>query len=149
MAAEDVLSETMAAIFTNLSALFEAIRTRNFWRGVTGLRGTRRTTTIARKPLTAWTRSRWRNCGIWSKTIGNTPRIGNCIRPIFMRPLVHLDKSKPECREYLWNRFVLGFDYVEMAEELNLKYDAIRRRVERCLEEVRGLIRTKTPMKRR
>ncbi len=26
-----------------------------------------------------------------------------------------LDRSKPECRDYLWNHYVFGFDYGEIA----------------------------------
>jgi DNA-directed RNA polymerase specialized sigma24 family protein len=35
---------------------------------------------------------------------------------------------------------VLGLDYAEIAEEKNVKYDAARMKVGRCLEEVRKLV---------
>ena len=51
-----------------------------------------------------------------------------------------LDSSKPECRGYLWNHYVIGFDYGEIAEEQNVNYDAARMKVGRCLETVRELV---------
>ena len=51
-----------------------------------------------------------------------------------------LETSKPECREYLWKYYVLDLDYDDIAEEQNLKYDAVRMKVGRCLDEVRALV---------
>lgn len=51
-----------------------------------------------------------------------------------------LDASKPECRELLWSHFVLDMDYGDIAETKALKYDAVRMRVGRCLEEARSLM---------
>ncbi len=51
-----------------------------------------------------------------------------------------LDASKPECRELLWSHYVLDMDYGDIAETKALKYDAVRMRVGRCLEEARALM---------
>jgi len=51
-----------------------------------------------------------------------------------------LTNSKPECREYLWNHFVLGLDYGEIAEAQNLSYDNARMRITRCLDEAKKLV---------
>jgi RNA polymerase sigma factor (sigma-70 family) len=51
-----------------------------------------------------------------------------------------LDGSKPECREYLWNYYVIGLDYGEIAEEQNLNYDNMRMKIGRCLEEAKSLV---------
>ncbi len=51
-----------------------------------------------------------------------------------------LDRSKPECRDYLWNHFVIGFDYAEIAEEQNLNYDNVRMKIGRCLDEAKSLV---------
>ena len=51
-----------------------------------------------------------------------------------------LDGSKPECRDYLWNHYVIGFDYGEIAEEQNLKYDNVRMKIGRCLDEAKALV---------
>ena len=51
-----------------------------------------------------------------------------------------LDRSKPECRDYLWNHYVIGFDYGEIAEEQNLNYDNVRMKIGRCLDEAQSLV---------
>jgi RNA polymerase sigma factor (sigma-70 family) len=51
-----------------------------------------------------------------------------------------LAESNPDCGSYLWKHYVLGLDYAEIAEEKNVKYDAARMKVGRCLEEVRKLV---------
>jgi RNA polymerase sigma factor (sigma-70 family) len=51
-----------------------------------------------------------------------------------------LAKSKPKCRELLWNHYIIGMRYTEIGEDLNLKYDAVRMKVERCLETARKLL---------
>lgn len=51
-----------------------------------------------------------------------------------------LDAAKPECRDLLWSHYVLDMDYADIAEAKELKYDAVRMRVGRCLEEARALM---------
>ena len=51
-----------------------------------------------------------------------------------------LDRSKPECRNYLWQHYVIGFDYGEIAEEQNLNYDNVRMKIGRCLEVAKSLV---------
>ena len=51
-----------------------------------------------------------------------------------------LGKSRPDCRELLWSHYVMGLDYEELAQELNLKYDGVRMRIMRCLRTARGLL---------
>jgi RNA polymerase sigma factor (sigma-70 family) len=51
-----------------------------------------------------------------------------------------LEKSHPECRTLLWNYFVIGLDYDEIAEELKLQYDAVRMRIKRCLDAAGGFL---------
>jgi len=51
-----------------------------------------------------------------------------------------LDKAKPECREYLWQHFVFGMDYAEIAVEEKITYDTARMRIGRCLEEAQSLV---------
>ena len=55
-----------------------------------------------------------------------------------------LDSSKPECRNYLWNHFVIGFDYGEIAEKQNLNYDNVRMKIGRCLDEALKVARCLT-----
>lgn len=51
-----------------------------------------------------------------------------------------LTASKPECRDYLWKRYVFGLDYAEIAEEQKLTYDNVRMKIGRCLDEARSLV---------
>ena len=51
-----------------------------------------------------------------------------------------LTASKPECYEFLWKHFVFGLAYAEIAEELKLKYDAVRMKIGRCLAEAQSLM---------
>jgi RNA polymerase sigma factor (sigma-70 family) len=51
-----------------------------------------------------------------------------------------LAASKPECSEFLWQHFVLGLDYSELAEERNISYDSVRMKIGRCLGEAQALI---------
>ena len=51
-----------------------------------------------------------------------------------------LTASKPECSDLLWRHFVIGLDYTELAEENNQKYDNVRMKIGRCLEEAKSLV---------
>lgn len=51
-----------------------------------------------------------------------------------------LAASKPECRDYLWQHYVLGLDYAEIAEEQNRTYDSVRVKLKRCLEQAKSLV---------
>ena len=51
-----------------------------------------------------------------------------------------LTGSKPECRDYLWNHYVLGQDYAEIAAEQQLSYDNVRMKIGRCLEVAQSLV---------
>jgi len=51
-----------------------------------------------------------------------------------------LTQSKPECKEFLWNHFVFGLDYAEIAEDKGMTYDNVRMKIGRCLEEVKTLV---------
>ena len=51
-----------------------------------------------------------------------------------------LTASKPECRDYLWQHYVLGLDYAEIAEDQKLSYDNLRMKIGRCLEQAKSLV---------
>jgi len=46
---------------------------------------------------------------------------------------------KPECYDLIWKHYITGFDYAEIADEKNSKYDAIRVKIGRCLQEAKTL----------
>jgi RNA polymerase sigma factor (sigma-70 family) len=51
-----------------------------------------------------------------------------------------LTAAKPDCSDLLWQHYVVGLDYAELAEERDLKYDAVRMKIGRCLEEAKSLV---------
>jgi len=51
-----------------------------------------------------------------------------------------LTNSKPECYDLLWNHFVFGLDYADIATDRNMSYDSVRMKIGRCLEEVKSLV---------
>ena len=48
--------------------------------------------------------------------------------------------SKPECYDYLWQHYVVGLDYAEIADEQEQSYDAVRMKIGRCLETAQKLV---------
>jgi DNA-directed RNA polymerase specialized sigma24 family protein len=48
--------------------------------------------------------------------------------------------TKPECYDFLWQYFIVGLDYVEIAEAQSLNYNAVRMRIGRCLETAQTLV---------
>jgi RNA polymerase sigma factor (sigma-70 family) len=51
-----------------------------------------------------------------------------------------LTASKPECYDLLWNHYIIGLDYAELAEERNQNYDAVRMQIGRCLDQAKSLV---------
>ncbi len=51
-----------------------------------------------------------------------------------------LTAAKPECHELLWQHYVIGLDYAEIAAARDLTYDGTRMKIGRCLEEARSLV---------
>jgi RNA polymerase sigma factor (sigma-70 family) len=52
-----------------------------------------------------------------------------------------LMKSKPACCDFLWNYYVIGLDYAEIADEFKSKYNAVRMKIQRCLDTARKLMK--------
>lgn len=51
-----------------------------------------------------------------------------------------LGAAKPGCSDLLWRHYIVGLDYVELAEENETNSDAVRMRVKRCLDEAKALV---------
>lgn len=51
-----------------------------------------------------------------------------------------LQKAQPPCCDYLWKRYIMGWDYSDLAREYGLSDDAAKMRVRRCLEAAQGLL---------
>jgi len=45
-----------------------------------------------------------------------------------------LQKAQPPCCDYLWKRYIMEWDYGDIAREYGLSDDAVKMRVWRCLE---------------
>jgi DNA-directed RNA polymerase specialized sigma24 family protein len=48
--------------------------------------------------------------------------------------------AKPECYEILWQHYILGLDYADIADEHGMSYDAVRMQIRRCLEIAQSLV---------
>jgi|ERR1041385_7412468 DNA-directed RNA polymerase specialized sigma24 family protein len=51
-----------------------------------------------------------------------------------------LKSANPKCFEILWDFFVVGRTFKEIAERTKLKYDNVRRKVTRCVEKAKSLL---------
>lgn len=51
-----------------------------------------------------------------------------------------LSQAKPPCRDLLWWRYVLEWDYEEIAAATGSAYDAVRMQIRRCLELAQELV---------
>jgi RNA polymerase sigma factor (sigma-70 family) len=51
-----------------------------------------------------------------------------------------LTNSKPECYDFLWQHYIFGLDYAEIANERAMTYDGVRMKIGRCLDEARKLV---------
>jgi RNA polymerase sigma factor (sigma-70 family) len=52
-----------------------------------------------------------------------------------------LKDLKPECWDFLWDYYIVGLDYDEIAKKRNLTYDAARMKIERCLKRFKSLLK--------
>ena len=50
--------------------------------------------------------------------------------------------AKPPCFDYLWNFYILGWDYKAIGEEYGLRPETARMRISRCLELAQSLVST-------
>ena len=50
-----------------------------------------------------------------------------------------LKASKPECFKLLWDHFIVGWDFKEIAAAAGLKYDTVLRRFKRCLPHAKPI----------
>ena len=140
--AEDALQEVLKAIATSLKK-FDGGTEKEFWAWCYR---------IARNKLSDHFREAkaeraeavppeelWRMMEVSAQTAPMTA----AVRHDLEYALQLLTASQPECRDYLWQHFVFGFDYAEIAEAQNLNYDSVRMRIVRCLEEAKSLVISK------
>lgn len=53
-----------------------------------------------------------------------------------------LRQARPPCRDFLWQRYVLGWDIRHVAQANGLRYDAARQQITRCLRLAQSLVQT-------
>lgn len=136
--AEDALQETLAAVAKSLKK-FEGNTPKEFWAWCYR---------IARNKLSDHYRQK-----AAERTLPMPPeemlRLIEASQDSPLSPQTRLDleyamklltASKPECCDLLWRHFVIGLDYTEIAEENDLKYDNVRMKIGRCLEEAKSLV---------
>ena len=51
-----------------------------------------------------------------------------------------LAQFKPECEEYLWQHYIFGLDYAEIAALKDMSYDSVRMKIGRCLSDAQSLV---------
>lgn len=51
-----------------------------------------------------------------------------------------LEFGVPPCRDLLWDHYVLGLDYQEIADRHRLAYDTARMKIHRCLERAQEML---------
>lgn len=138
-AADDVLQEVLKSVATSL-ATFKGNTDKEFWAWCYRIARNRLTDHFRKKASDRSeaipTEELW---GMVEASAQDAPiNIGDRLDLEYaMNLLVAL---KPECRDLLWNHYVLGLDYGEIAEEENVSYDNARMRVSRCLDAARTLV---------
>lgn len=137
--AEDISQETLKAVATGLKK-FRGDSNEQFWGWAY---------CIARNKLNDHFRAKTANREdtmtrdeLWElvESSGQLSPLSPADRHDLEYALQLLTNSKPECRDYLWQHFVFGMDYREIAEEKNLSYDNVRMKIRRCLDEAKSLV---------
>jgi RNA polymerase sigma factor (sigma-70 family) len=138
-AAEDILQETLVAIATKLDNC-QGEADEQVWAWCYG---------IARHKMQDHFRAEQRRAAelLDAEEIRRVVEAGAAEEPVspgdrrdFQDALELLEMVEPLCRELLWSRFVLGWDYKLMAREYNMTPDAVRMKVNRCLDRARKLL---------
>lgn len=130
---DDIMQETMKDIFTHFFT-FKGKTEKEFWKWCY---------TIVRNKTVD--RLRWDHKSLMyypaeelmqlADTSGNvalpfSPEDRDDVRQV----LKLLEKTAPDCRGKLWDFYVVGLDYDDLAEAFGLSYDAIRMSIKRCVE---------------
>ena len=138
-AADDVLQEVLKAVATALTK-FAGDTTAKFWAWCYGIARHklndqyRRQAADRMQPMP--TKALWRLV----EASAHTAPLSAADKHDLEYAMKLLAASKPECRDYLWQRYIFGLDYAEIAEEQNLSYDNVRMKIGRCLEEAKSLV---------
>jgi RNA polymerase sigma factor (sigma-70 family) len=138
-AAQDVYQEVLKAVATGLKK-FQGDTAKEFWAWCYR---------IARNKLNDHYRSKAADRmhpmppeDLWQmmEASAQTAPMSPAVRHDLEYAMKLLTNSKPECYDFLWNHFVFGLDYGDIAEDRNMSYDNVRMKIVRCLEEAKALV---------
>ena len=137
--AEDALQEVLRAVATNLSK-FSGSTKGEFWAWCYR---------IARNKLSDHFRAKAASRmepmppeELWSliESSAHAAPMSAADRLDLAHAMKLLAASKPECYDFLWQHYVIGLDYRDIAEGFQLQYDNVRMKIGRCLETARSLV---------
>ena len=137
--AEDVLQEVLKAVATSLRT-FSGSTTKEFWAWCYRIARNKRNDHFrdsAKDLLQPMSPEE-----LWQlvDASAHTSPISHAEKDDLDYAMKLLTASKPECYDYLWQHYVIGFDYTEIAAEQELTYDAVRMKIGRCLETAQNLV---------
>jgi RNA polymerase sigma factor (sigma-70 family) len=137
--AEDVFQNVLAAIAKNLGQ-FRGNTTKEFWGWCNTIARNKIINQIDRKQRDRLQPMPDEELELLLETSVAPGRLSAADRHDLDYALKLLTRSKPECRDYLWNYFVQGLDYAEMAAQEQLTSNNVRMRIVRCLETAQALL---------
>jgi RNA polymerase sigma factor (sigma-70 family) len=137
--AEDALQEVLRAVATGVRR-FDGCTTKEFWAFCYRIarhkiadhyrkQSTERTVSMSQEEL-------WQVMDASAQVAPITPESRHDLDYVIKL----LTATKPDCSDLLWQHYVVGLDYAELAAEKGLNSDAVRMRVKRCLDEAKALV---------
>jgi RNA polymerase sigma factor (sigma-70 family) len=139
--AEDVLQEVLVAITKNLPS-FAGSTDPAFWKWCYQIARNKISNQFRRhgtQPLAAADEEEiWRAIEASAKDKPLSP--GDRVDLNWAMEL--LRQAKPPCYGFLWEHYILGWDYYQVAKANGLRYDAARVKIGRCLRLVQSLVQT-------
>jgi RNA polymerase sigma factor (sigma-70 family) len=138
-AAQDALQEVLKAVATGMSK-FEGGTSKEFWAWCYRIARNKRSdhyrSKFADRMQPTPPEELWQMIELSAQDAPISP----AVRHDLEYAMKLLTNAKPECSEFLWNHFVFGQDYGELAEERSMSYDSVRMKIGRCLAEAKSLI---------
>ena len=136
---DDVCQETLKGVFTGLER-FQATSDNQVWAWCH---------TIARHKLADHFRKRGKDRldsvdpdDLWQMAQASGASISPAEAELLGHAMGLLKVAKPPCHDYLWHRFILGWDNQMIAEAFDLNYGSVHTMITRCLEKARSLATT-------
>jgi RNA polymerase sigma factor (sigma-70 family) len=138
-APEDVFQEVLKSVFTNLGK-FKGDEAKQFWGWCY---------TIARSKIANAHDKQNRDRLQFMPEEELWQLVESAVDPSAMSAADRMDlahilkllaRFKPECEEYLWQHFIFGLGYAEIAALKDMSYDSVRMKIGRCLDDAQSLL---------